>query len=125
MAGSRRGLPFLVSLAALMAGCAGAPTATASITGNYNCGIEGEEVFEQWELREGGTLIVTVVNPPPDAPPEESFPETQEGTWTIEDGQVIINYAGANNDPFNVEEGRLVFAGEAGPGGTWTCTKAS
>jgi hypothetical protein len=38
---------------------------------------------------------------------------------------VIINYAGANNDPFNVEEDRLVFAGEAGPDGTWICTMAT
>lgn len=45
--------------------------------------------------------------------------------WTMQDDQVIINFSGADNDPFTVEGDRLVFAGPAGPEGTWTCTKAN
>lgn len=116
------GLPLLVLLGVAMAigGCtarsslASPSPESPSIAGTYNCSIEGQPTREVWELEDDGTLVVT---------PEGLEPE--EGTWTMQDDQVIINFSGADNDPFNVEGDRLVFAGPAGPEGTWTCTKAN
>jgi hypothetical protein len=67
-------------------------------------------------LREGGALTVSLV---------EDGVEPEEGTWSLEDDQVIINFSGAANDPFTVEDNRLVFAGPPGPEGRWVCTRTS
>jgi hypothetical protein len=85
--------------------------------GTYDCGPEGEPTGDVWELRSDGTLVVT---------PQDGA-EPEEGTWTMQEGQVIINFSAFNNEPFDVEEDRLVFAGtpEPGPAGVWICTRAS
>ena len=85
-----------------------------SAEGRYECGIEGQPTREAWELLADGELRVTVFES------GEAF----EGTWSVEDDRVIINHAGAANDPFTVEENRLVFGGPAGPEGAWVCTRA-
>ncbi|MGH9896577.1 MAG: hypothetical protein ACREA0_32175, partial [bacterium] len=92
----------------------GATDADSSVVGTYDCGLEGRPTREVWELKEGNALTVT---------PKESGPKPEEGTWSMEDGRVIINFSGADDDPFNVDGDRLVFAGEKGPDGLWVCTR--
>lgn len=55
----------------------------------------------------------------------DSEREPEEGTWSVQNGQVIINFSGADNDPFDIDGDRLVFAGPAGPEGTWVCTRTT
>jgi hypothetical protein len=86
-----------------------------AIAGTYNCGLEeeSEQPEEVWELRDDGALTVT---------PRRSDIEPVEGTWSVEEDQVRIQFDGTD-DRFNVEGDSLIFAGEPGPEGTWTCTR--
>lgn len=85
-----------------------------SIAGTYECGLEGQAPREVWELSEDQSLVVS---------PKDSGADPEEGTWSMKNDQVIINFSGADNDPFNVEGDRLVFAGPKGPDGLWVCTR--
>lgn len=87
----------------------------ASVPGIYECGLEGGPAREVWKLDTDQSMTV--------APKDDENAPGEEGTWSIQDGQVIVNFAGANNDPFDVDGDRLVFAGPKDGEATWVCTR--
>lgn len=76
------------------------PSIDLSLVGTYNCspggGAPPEDVIV---LKEDGTLTITQGG------------STGEGTWSAEGGRGAFKPKGQPEDPFTIEENRLVFGG--------------
>jgi hypothetical protein len=81
------------------------------IAGTYNCGIPDFQPEEIWQITQDGKVTATA---------EQVGPEAAEGTWSIVEGRVVVNFAG-REDPFEFDGSRLIYA-SPDPEGPWICT---